>query len=133
VDIGTPAAPAIAADPQPARHAADTHEIRHDQIARLLLQRGVEVAGTVEVLADLKRCFELRGKLGEAVEVVVYDRLLDPGEAVIVDGVAALQGLAHVEALVEIDHQVHVVADGFPDGSQGRQVVAQPVATQSQL
>ena len=50
-----PAAPAMAAALQPAGYAADAHEIRHDEIARLALQRPVQLAGAIEVLADLDR------------------------------------------------------------------------------
>ena len=46
----------------------------------LRCKRLVEVAGTVEILADLDRRLELGGKLRVAVEIVVDDRLLDPGQ-----------------------------------------------------
>ena len=90
----------------------------------LLLQRLVQLARAVEVLADLDRRLQLGGELGIAVEIVVDDRLLDPGEAKIVDRVAALQGLGEVQALVEVDHQVHVVADRLADGVDRREIVA---------
>jgi hypothetical protein len=102
VDIGTPAG--NGGGPEPAGDATDPHKVRHDEIACLSLQCLVHVAGAVEVLADLQRRFQLAGQLGIAVEVVVDDRLLDPGEATIVDQVATLQRLGKAEALIEVDH-----------------------------
>jgi hypothetical protein len=43
------------------------------------LQRLVQVAGSIEVLADLDGSFEISGKPGIAIEVVVDDRLFNPG------------------------------------------------------
>jgi hypothetical protein len=61
----------------------------------------VQVARAVEILADLQRCAQLGGKLGVAVEIVVDDGLLDPGQAQVVDLVAALQRIGQIEALQE--------------------------------
>ena len=76
--------PAAAGDrrgPQPAGDAADAHEVRHHEVAGLDLQRRVQLARAVEVLADLDRRLQLGGEPRIAVEIVVDDRLLDPGQA----------------------------------------------------
>jgi len=39
----------------------------------------VELARTIKILADLDRRLQLSGQLREAVQVVVDDRLFDPG------------------------------------------------------
>ena len=46
---------------------------------------------------------------------------------------AALQGLGQVEALVEVDHQLHVVADGLAHGVERGEIVAEPLAAEPQL
>jgi len=38
-----------------------------------------------------------------------------------------------VEPLVEIDHELHVIADGAPHRVDGRQVVLETIAAQAQL
>src|SRR5215831_7479205 len=48
--------------PQKSRHAADAHEIRHDEVAGLLLQRQVNVARAVEVFAYLDRRLQFGGE-----------------------------------------------------------------------
>lgn len=85
--------------PQPPRDTADVHEIRHHVVARPARQRPVKVAGAVEILADLDRGLQFGRKLDIAVEIVVHDRLFDPGQTEVVDGVAAQQGFAEIEAL----------------------------------
>ena len=66
---------------------------------------GCEKTDAENTYADLDRRFQLCGELGIAVEIVVDDRLFDPVEAKIVDGVAALQRFAQMQTLVEVDHQ----------------------------
>jgi hypothetical protein len=44
---------------QPARDAADPHEVRHHEVTGLFLEREVEVAGAVKILANLDRCLQL--------------------------------------------------------------------------
>jgi predicted phage terminase large subunit-like protein len=61
----------------PVCDAANPHEIRHDEIADLHLQGGIECARPVEILADLDRRLQLGGQLRAAFEVVVNDRLLE--------------------------------------------------------
>jgi hypothetical protein len=47
--------------------------------------------------------------------------------------VTPLQRLAEIESLVEIRHQVHVVADRPADRFERRDVVGEPVAAEPQL
>ena len=63
--------------PQKSRHAADAHEIRHDEVAGLLLQRQVNVARAIEILADLDGRLQFGGEPGAAIEIVVEDWFLD--------------------------------------------------------
>jgi hypothetical protein len=63
--------------PQKTRHAADAHEIGHDEVAGLLLQREVNVARAIEIFAYLDRRLQFGGEPSAAVEIVVEDRLLD--------------------------------------------------------
>jgi hypothetical protein len=119
--------------PQKSRYAADAHEIGHDEVAGLLLQREVNVARAVEVFADLDRRFQFGGELGAAIKIVVEDWFLNPGEAMIIDHVAAPQGVGKIEGLVEIDHQVDFVADRIPHRLHGRDVVAWIGAAQPNL
>ena len=68
-----------------------------------------------------------------AVEIVIGQRLLDPGEAEAVDHRAPLQRLGAGQALVEVDHELHVRADRLPHGVDRRHVVRRPLAAQAQL
>ena len=88
-------------------------------------------ARPVEILADLDRRLELGGEAGIALEIVVDDRLLDPGEAEIVDRVAPFQCLAEVKSLVEIDHQPDLAPDGSADGLNCRKVVGDTIAAEA--
>jgi hypothetical protein len=47
------------------------HEIGHDEVTGLLLQREVNVARAVEVFAYLDRRLQFGGEPGAAVEIVV--------------------------------------------------------------
>jgi hypothetical protein len=47
--------------------------------------------------------------------------------------VAALQGLGEVEALVEVDHEVHVIADSLPDRGDGREIVGKTIAAETEF
>src|ERR1700733_10627753 len=121
--MGMPAAPAIAADLK-SRHTADAHKIGHDEVAGLLLQREVNVPWAVEIFAYLDRRLQFGGEPGEAVEIIVEDRLLDPDQAMIVNHVAAPQGVGEIEGLVEIDHQVDIIADRVPHRLYRCEIVA---------
>jgi hypothetical protein len=46
---------------------------------------------------------------------------------------AALQGLAEVKTLVEIDHEVHFAADRFTNSLNGADVVGEALAAGTQL
>jgi hypothetical protein len=116
--------------PQKSGDAADAHQIGHDEVAGLLLQREVNVARAVEIFADLDWRLQLGGEPGGAVEIVVEDRFLDPDKAEIIDHVAAPQGVGEIEGLVEIDHEVDIVADRFPHRLYRREVVARIGAAQ---
>src|SRR3984885_4495655 len=130
--MGMPAAPAIAADLK-SRHTADAHKIGHDEVAGLLLQREVNVARAVDIFAYLDRCLQFGGEPGAAVEIVVKDRFLDPDQAMTVNHVAAPQGVGEIEGLVEIDHQVDILADRIPHRLYGREVFAWIGAAQPKL
>ena len=118
---------------QPAGDAADAHEVGHHEIAGFSLQRRMQIARAVEILADLDRRLQFRRKLRIAVEIVVDDRLLDPGETQIVDHVTALERVGEIKTLVEIGHQFHVVTDGRPDGFDRGEIIARGIATEPQL
>ena len=60
---------------QPAGDTADAHDVRHHEVAGFLLERDMNVAWPIEILADLNRGLQLGGELRVSVEVVVDDRL----------------------------------------------------------
>ena len=78
----------------PACDAANPHEIRHDIIAGLHLQRGIKSARPVKILADLDGCLQVGGQPRITFEVVVDDRFLDPGEAEFIERMASFERLA---------------------------------------
>src|SRR5580704_8012513 len=119
--------------PQKSCHAADAHEIGHDEVTGLLLQREVNVARAVKISAYLDRRLQFGSEPDAAVEIVVEDRFLDPDQAMIVNHVAAPQGVGEIEGLVEIDHQVDIVADRVPHCLYGREVVTWIGAAQPKL
>ena len=114
MDIGTPDAPAIEGCLEPARDAANPHQIRHHVIARLPLQRVVKVTRPVKILSNLNRRLSLGGELRVSIKIIVDDRLLDPCQPEVVDHVAPVQSLPDVQALIEVDHQFDIVADRAP-------------------
>src|SRR5215470_6191327 len=83
--------------PHPAGYATNTHEVRHNEITCLLAQRLVHLPRTIEILTDLNWRFQLGSQLGVAIEVVIDDRLLDPGEAMTVDHMTARKCLGQIE------------------------------------
>ncbi len=113
---GNAGSPGNGRRPTPPGDAADAHKIGHHEIARLLLQRFVEFTRTIEIFTDLHWRFQLSGQLGITVQIVIDNRLLDPGEALIVNHVTALKGFGEVEPLIEIDHQVHIVPHRSTNG-----------------
>ena len=46
---------------------------------------------------------------------------------------AALQRVGEIQALVEVGHQFHVVADRIPNRSDCGEIVARPIAAEPQL
>jgi len=54
----------------------------------------MQVAGSVEILANLNWRLQFGRKPCDAVKVVVNDRLLDPLETLVIDRVAAVQCFA---------------------------------------
>jgi hypothetical protein len=118
---------------QPSGDAADPHQVRHDQVARLLLQDLVQLAWAVDVLPDLDRRPDLGGELRQAVDVVVDQRFLDPGQAEVVEGVAPAQRFPEVQALVEVGHDRDLVAHGVADGLDRGEVAGQFGAAEPHL
>ena len=68
-----------------------------------------------------------------AREIVVRDRLFEPVETLIVEGVAAVQRVAEAEALVEVDHQLDVLANGVAYRLDGGDVVGEALPSETQL
>jgi hypothetical protein len=79
----------------------------------------------IEVLAELYGSLELARELRVAREVVVRNRLFEPIESLIVTGVPPAQRVAESEALVEVDHQLDVLANGAAHRFDGGEVVSQ--------
>src|SRR5213593_3244521 len=70
---------------EPARHPADLLRVGHDEVARLQRQRQLHLVHTVEVLADLDGCRDLRGDLGGRAVIVGAHGLLDPAHALAIE------------------------------------------------
>ena len=66
-------------------------------------------------------------------EVVVHDRFLEPGEPTVVQRVTPCECLGLVQPLVEVDHQVHLVANRVSHGVKRREIVPEPCPSQTQL
>src|SRR5262249_25543793 len=93
----------------------------------------VERARPVEVLAELHRRHELAGQPGIALEVVVDDRLLEPVEALVVQRVAAKERIAEREPLIEVDHQLDLLAGGLAHRSNRGEIVRETLPSETQL
>ena len=98
---------------KPPGDSTDAHEVGHNEVASFLLKSDMEVARSVKVFTDLDGGPQFGGKLGETLDVVVDNRLLDPGKPEIVDDVASLKRFTQMKTLIEIDHQGHVFPDRF--------------------
>jgi hypothetical protein len=59
--------------------------------------------------------------------------LLDPGKPEPIQCVAAGKRFGQVQALVEVDHQRHVVAHRLPHRRHRREVVGEPLSPQPQF
>jgi hypothetical protein len=88
----------------------------------------LEVARSVEVLTYLDGSPQFGGKLGETLDVIVDNRLLDPSKCKVVDHVAALKRFTKMKTLIEIHHQGHVW-----HSFDGCDIISDPLAAQSQL
>ena len=90
----------------------------------------MESTGTIEVLTNL----DGRTKIGReppiSLEVVIDDRLLDPGQPHVVNTLTSLLRLSKIEPLIEIHHEVHVLANHSPNRFDRRQVIRQPISSQ---
>src|SRR5262245_16988470 len=113
---------------KPAGHAADAHEVRHDQISRACCQCLGQRARAVEIFAELYRRRQFACELGVAGQIVVRDRLLEPEEVLLVERVTAMQRVAETQSLIEIDHQFDVCSNSAANGPDGREVVFEPLA-----
>src|ERR1700689_148528 len=108
--MGVPAAPAIAAalrNPVTPPMRMRSGMMRAQAFFR---SAGVTGGGAVEIFAYLDRRLQFGGEPGAAVEIVVEDRFLDPDQAMIVDHVAAPQGVGEIKGVVEIDNNFGMVA-----------------------
>ena len=98
---------------QPAGDAADALHVGHHVVAGLRRQRRLHRESAVKVLADLDRRAQRVRDAGAALIIIVADRLLDPGQALVVEHLAAADRFRHRQRLIVVAHQRHLVADGF--------------------
>src|SRR5262245_38179166 len=112
---------------QPARHAPDAHQVGHDEVPGPRDDRLIQYARAVVVLPELNGRPQLASELDVTRKVVVDNRLLEPEEALIIEGVAALQGVTQPQPLIEITHQLDSLAHRFTDGRNGRQIIGEAV------
>src|ERR1700730_11888026 len=118
---------------EPSGNPSDPHQIEHDVIAGLFPDGLEKRPRSVEVLAKLDGVFELPRELCVAREVIVRDVFFEPIEALIVKGMTAVKRVAEAEALVEVDHQLDVLADGPAHRSDGGDVVSEALPPEAQL
>src|SRR5215831_19534287 len=90
-------------------------------------------ARAVEVFADLQWRPQFARELRITRQIIVDDRLLEPIKPRIVERVTARQGIAEGKPLVEIDHQLDVVAGAFANRADGGKVIGEPVAPEPKL
>ena len=60
----------------------------------------MNVARAIEIFADLDGRLQFGGEPGAAIEIVVEDWFLDPDKAIVIDHVAAPQGIGEIEGPV---------------------------------
>jgi hypothetical protein len=108
---------------QPAGDTADPHQVRHDQVARLGPDGLAHGPRAVEVLPQHDGGGDVTGDPCVAVQVVVAERFLDPGQALAVERAAALQSLTQGEPLVVVGNQGDLVADRGADPADHLEVV----------
>ena len=83
----------------------------------------MQIAGPVEILANLNWRLQFGRKQREAVKIVVNDRLLDPLETQIIDRVAAVQCFGEIEAVVESSIKRKRIADRDPNSVDGSEII----------
>src|SRR5258707_7121461 len=93
----------------------------------------MQCARPVEILPELDGRCQLPGELDVACEIVISNRFLEPVEALPVERVTAVQGIAKTEALIEVDHQLDVRAGRVAHRLYRGEIVSQSVAAQAQL
>src|SRR5258705_6417713 len=93
----------------------------------------MQCARSVEILPELHGGRQLPGELGVACEIVIDNRFLEPGEALPVERVTAVQRVAETEALIEIHHQLDIRTGRAAHRLYRREIVSQSVAAQPQL
>src|SRR6476646_2826892 len=93
----------------------------------------MQCARPVEILPELQRCRQFAAELGVACEIVINNRLLEPVQALPVERVTAMQGIAETETLIEVHHQLDIRAGRAAHGLYRGEIVDQSVAAQAQL
>ena len=109
----------------PAGDAADAFEIGHHVIGRACSIAAAIAAGSEKFSPIWIGDFELAREPGGAGIVVVADRLLQPIDVFRIERAAARQRLVHVERLIVVDHQMHIVADALAHRVHGGDIAAQ--------
>jgi hypothetical protein len=118
---------------KPSADPSDPHQIRHDIIAGPGPDGLEERPRTIEVLAELDGGLELARELRVAREIIVSNRLFEPVETLIVEGVSAVQRVAEAHALVEVGHQLDVIANGAAYRLDGGDIVSETFPPETQL
>src|SRR6202030_2619877 len=93
----------------------------------------MQCARAVEILPELYGCRQFPGELRVSAEVIISDRFLEPGEALPVERVTAVQCIAEAEALIEIHDQLDIGAGRTAHRLSRREIVSQFVAAQAQF
>ena len=128
-----PRAAASLAAPDPTRDAADPGEIGHHEVTGARLQCGLHRLDAVEVLADLQRHLARRRNSGIAGQIVVADRLLEPGGSLRRECRSAQHGVLDRQRLIVIDHHLDARTQPLAHRLQSRQVLVQRRITESQF
>jgi hypothetical protein len=77
------------------------------------VRKGVQV---IEVLAGRDRHLELTPEVGETRDIEVVDRIFQPRDARVLQRAAPAARARRRPALVDVDHEPHVRADGLAHG-----------------
>ena len=95
--------------------AADPAEVEHDDLSRSGLDQRPERSQAGQGLAHGHRDGGAGGEGGRRGQVVRLDRVLEPVHAQRLDGPGDLQRRAEVPDRVQLQHDVHRIADGLAD------------------